>query len=230
MDSFKEIANKPALWIACIPMVLIICYQAYSFMKKAFKTGLEMGMSRDTLKIAIRSGAISAVGPSCAIGVGVVALMAIIGGPFGFLKLADCGSLIYELTNVNLISEALGTTSDALSKFNWVDLIWTMAASCVFWFVTVAFMTPSYDKILQKVIKKDENVLNYVVMACTIGIYCKNAVPHLIKISPATYAVLASAAVMLVLVVIKNKLKLKWLNEWSLPISMIFGMAASVVF
>lgn len=230
MDNYLEIANKPTVWLACIPMVLLICYQGYSFIKVAYKAGLEMGMKPETLRTALRSGCISAVGPSCAIGVGVVALMAILGGPFGFLKLVDCGSLLYELTNVNLISGAYGTTTEALNTQQWVDMIWTMGASCVFWFLYVALFTTQFDKILQKVAKKDDNILNIIVMGGTIGIYCKLSVPHLVKFSPATYAVLGSAVVMLILTIIKNKFGLKWLNEWSLPISMIFGMAASVIF
>lgn len=228
-NSFMDVANQPVLWLACVPMIAIICYQAYSFMGKAYKTGLAMGMDKDSLNSAIRAGAISAVGPSCAIGVGVVALMAILGGPMGFLKLADTGSLIYELTNVNLISEAFNTKASQLTTSQWGDMVWTMAASVVFWYVSVAFLTPSFDKVLGLITQRDENILNYVVMACTIGIYCKISVPHLIKFSPATYAVVASGATMLALVLVRNKFKQKWLTEWSLPISMIVGMAASVI-
>lgn len=228
-SSIMDVANQPILWLACVPMVAIICYQAYAFITNAYRTGLAMGIEKETLHRALRAGAISAVGPSCAIGVGVVALMAIIGGPMGYLKLVDCGSLIYELSNVKFISEAWGTTTEALTINQWGDMIWTMAASLVFWFVSVAFLTPSYDKILSAVTQRDENILNYVVMACTIGIYSKIAVPHMFKISPATYAVLASAGAMLVLIFIRKQTGMKWITEWSLPISMIIGMAVSVM-
>ena len=229
MDNYLALANKPIIWVMCLPTVVLIIFQAWSFMKKAYQTGLDMGMAPKTLKTAIRAGAISAVGPSCAIGVGVVALMAIIGGPFGWLKLVDCGSLLYELTNIQLLAEANGTTTDALTFPMWINVIWTMAGSIIFWYLYVAFLAPKFDGVLKKVAGKDANILNRVVMGGTIGIYCKLSVPHLVKLSPATYAVLGSGLVMLFLVIIREKFGQKWLAEWSLPIAMIAGMAASVI-
>ena len=48
-NSFMDIANQPVLWLSCVPMVAIICYQAYSFLGNAYRTGLAMGMEVPTM-------------------------------------------------------------------------------------------------------------------------------------------------------------------------------------
>lgn len=61
--SYLEIANSTGMWLVCSVIIFVVIFQAAVFMRKAYKTGKEMGLSDEQMQSAMRSGAISTVGP-----------------------------------------------------------------------------------------------------------------------------------------------------------------------
>lgn len=80
MDYLK-IAGSLAMWLCVVPAILVVVVQAAMFARKAYKCGLEIGMTKAQLKSAIRASAVSSIGPSLAILSGMLALLGIAGGP-----------------------------------------------------------------------------------------------------------------------------------------------------
>ena len=63
MDAMK-IANSIPMWIACgIPVILVIA-QALIFAKKSYSAGKKIGLTEKQMKNAIKSSAITSIGPS----------------------------------------------------------------------------------------------------------------------------------------------------------------------
>jgi hypothetical protein len=71
---YLEIANSPGMWVASSIVVVVIIVQAFVFMRKAYKTGLEMGISREAMQKAMRAGFISSIGPSLAVGLTLISI------------------------------------------------------------------------------------------------------------------------------------------------------------
>ena len=66
MDAMK-IANSIPMWIACgIPVILVIA-QALIFAKKSYSAGKKIGLTEKQMKNAIKSSAITSIGPSIVI-------------------------------------------------------------------------------------------------------------------------------------------------------------------
>ena len=59
-----SIANSPAMWIACAVPVCFVVLQAVLFLREARKAGAEMGLTADQMKNAMRSSAVTSIGPS----------------------------------------------------------------------------------------------------------------------------------------------------------------------
>ena len=78
---YLAVANSPVMWIACAIPVALVILQSVIFMKRAWKTGMEIGMTQEQLKTAVKTGLITSIGPSIVILVGVVALISVLGGP-----------------------------------------------------------------------------------------------------------------------------------------------------
>lgn len=77
--SYLEIANSTGMWLVCSVIIFVVIFQAAVFMRKAYKTGKEMGLSDEQMQSAMRSGAISTVGPSLAVVVAMISLIVSLG-------------------------------------------------------------------------------------------------------------------------------------------------------
>lgn len=94
---YLKTANSLFMWISCIPAVALVFFQAYIFMKRAWKTGPQMGVTKEQMKEAAKSSLVASIGPSIVIVTGMVSLLASVGGPLAWMRLAFIGSVMYEL-------------------------------------------------------------------------------------------------------------------------------------
>lgn len=106
--AYLEIANTPMLWVMVIPTVIAMCVQAYVFIRDAVKAGPIVGLTRDDTKVAIRAGIISSVGPGMSMFTVMIAFMAIMGGPFAWLRLSIIGTITTEMLGATAGATALG--------------------------------------------------------------------------------------------------------------------------
>ncbi len=211
-------------------MIVVAAIQAATYFRKAWKTALDMGFKRETLMACVRSTAIASIGPSCAIGVGVVALMAIIGGPLAWMRLSVIGALVYEIANVNFATEALNVTMETITPDTFAAIAFALGLSGCFWELNVVLFGSSYDKVINKITHGDTKVLNIVCVAAMMAIFARSVVPNFLTISRATYATVIGAIVCLILNWIINKSKVYALREWALPIAMLCGMFGALLF
>lgn len=95
MDAMK-IANSIPMWIACgIPVILVIA-QALIFAKKSYSAGKKIGLTEKQMKNAIKSSAITSIGPSIVILSGMLSLLITVGGPMAWMRLSLIGSVMFE--------------------------------------------------------------------------------------------------------------------------------------
>ena len=88
---YLKTANSLFMWISCIPAVALVFFQAYIFMKRAWKTGPQMGVTKEQMKEAAKSSLVASIGPSIVIVTGMVSLLASVGGPLAWMRLAFIG-------------------------------------------------------------------------------------------------------------------------------------------
>ena len=63
---FKEIINSPGMWIASSIMIITIIVESAVFLKAGIDEAKRMGIPKERWMAGIRSAAITAVGPSFA--------------------------------------------------------------------------------------------------------------------------------------------------------------------
>ena len=69
------VANSLGLWLACCPIILVMLIQVFVFMKKAWNVGPKIGVSQEQMIRALRSSAITSIGPAVAVLVALVELI-----------------------------------------------------------------------------------------------------------------------------------------------------------
>lgn len=98
MKEYLKIANDPILWLMCLPVVVLVAVQAVIFTKRAFQTAHIVKLTKEECWHAFRVGAISAIGPAIAVFIVMLGMMAVVGAPVTWMRLAIIGAAPTELT------------------------------------------------------------------------------------------------------------------------------------
>ena len=227
---YLTIANEPGMWIACIIMVLCVAFQAVVFMKKAWKSGQDMGLTQVQMKSAIRASAITTIGPAIAVMIGMISLFPSLGAPFAWLRLSVIGSLSYELlaaeTGANAMAVTLGGTGYNVQAF--ANSVWTATIGAAGWLILCALLTDKFDILRRKVVRGNDALLPVLSVSAMIGAFAYFSSPYIIKKGiPGAVALLVGGGSMILITYLAKKTKKRWMNEWALGISMIVGMLAT---
>ena len=88
------VANSLGLWLACCPIILVMLIQVFVFMRKAWNVGPKIGVSQEQMLRALRSSAITSIGPAVAVLVALVGLIATVGSAIAWMRLSVIGAII----------------------------------------------------------------------------------------------------------------------------------------
>ncbi len=234
--------NSPILFIIVGAIIALVLGQSVFFLVKALKRAKELGIASSTVKKTISSAAIFTVAPAVAILVGIIALSKSLGLALPWLRLSVIGSITYETVAAGNALEAAGmnagTTITDPSVF--ITVAWVMTVGIAAGLILVPFVTKKLQSGLLNVTMKDKKwgeifnnamflgmisaFLGYVF--CDVGLVFKGDMSGLIPVC----VMFISAIVMAICGLGAAKLKIRWLNDYALPISLVCGMASAIPF
>lgn len=230
----KEFMNSPMMWIMSSFMIINIFVMAAAFMRQAFKAAEEMGMEKAECIAGLRSSMITAIGPSFAPVIVLIALMATIGGPTAWMRMNDIGAARTELAMAQISANMAGSSieGNALSLAGFVFILWGAALNNSGWIIIGGYGAPFLDK---AVIYLKENFnatwIKLLMAAASFGLFATLLSNSIIKKTISLnnlYAALISFVVMLIIG--KAFAKYKRLQEFSLGIAMLVGMFIAAFF
>ncbi len=246
MDVMK-LANSIPMWIACgIPVVLVVV-QAVLFAKGAYSAGKHVGLTDAQMKKAMKSSAITSIGPSIVVLSGMLSLLVTVGGPMGWMRLSMIGSVMFESIAAGLGTAAVGVTlgTDPMTEEALTMAIWTMVLCSIGWVIFSTFSANKMDKIEHKLSKGNAGTLTTIASCAIIGVFAAMCSSHLSKpfysmlqnLDEATmssawhnaFACVLGAVIMFVLTTIASKKDLGWLKEWSLTITILAAMVITAL-
>ena len=234
--------NHPIIFVIVGAIIALVLAQSVFFLVRAMKRAKELGISKSTVKKTISSSAIFTIAPAVAILVGVVALSKSLGVALPWLRLSVIGSITYETVAAGNALEAAGmsagTTITDPSIF--ITIAWVMTIGIAAGLLLVPFVTKKIQTGLSKMGMKDKKwgeifnnamflgmisaFLGYVF--CDVGLVVKGDTSGLIPVC----VMAVSAVVMVVCGTIATKMKIRWLTDYALPMSLIIGMASAIPF
>jgi len=226
MSDYFMVANGFVVFLLCFIVIAFVMFQAVLFMRKAWRQGLALGMSREIMWKTIRSSGIFSIIPS-----------------LPWLRLSVIGSGPYENMAANITAQSFGLTSIADQGFTlemFVSAMWVMTIGVVW--------GPLYTALGSKYIQKGMNVIKgkqagnyndifavmFISMLCIFaGTYFASpfkmgetgvigVVPLLVLVTSALFIWLMDYLV--------AKTKIKALQEFSFPICLIVGMASAILY
>ena len=231
MAGYADIANSPVLWVLTLLAIGLVLFQTYYIWRRSMRAGEMLGIHKDTLHSAFRTGLISSFGPSVVIVLGMVPLILIVGAPTALMRLTFLGSVSYELLSAELAAEASGVSlrDPALPAEVFSITLWCMAAGCVMCLAFVGVVTDKMEKFTKKLSGKSAAKFSAVAMGAMLGAYGYLNAAYAVSMDRSTAAMLGGAIVMFILTRMYKKTKKRWINEWSLTIAMVFGVVIAAL-
>ena len=225
------IKNSPGMWIAAGIMILIIVIQAALFMRMAKKEANALGISKEKQKEAKRSAVVAAVGPTLALSIMLVTLMASLGGPTAWVGMNDVGSgrtvLAIASTVEEMVTAEEGTEEYELQNLSYA--VWAQGIDVAGWLIGAMAMITAGGAVTKTLNEKfDPKWIKLLMGGCLVSLFSYLLINQVYgKASP--YAVAAVAGGITMFILNKAFAKNKRLQELGLGISIIVGAAVAAV-
>lgn len=223
------IANMPVLWICAAGVFAVILIQSVIYMKAARKAAPAAEITGPELKTAFRSGAIAAIGPSLAVVMVAIALLAVFGTPAVLVRIGLIGSAAYETGAASIAAGSAGAELGGPTYTQNVFAIafFAMSMGGAMWMLATLILTPLMKRGGTKLAKVNPAAMSIVPGAALLGAFIALGVAEVPKSMIHVYALLTSAAVMGVCAAIGRSRKRAWLREWGLGFAIVAGLAVA---
>lgn len=235
-----QIANSKILWLISFSIVFVVLIQAILFARLSYRVAGELSYPREKCTEALKTGIVSAVGPSIAIFIVMVGMMSVVGTPITWLRLSIIGAAPTELTAATVGAKAAGVEfgSPEYDLKALATSFWTMTINGTGWLLFTALFTHKLEDFRQKIGGGDSMWLGILSLAAALGAFgylnmnlIVGALRSIAKSVPGAagpiYALLGGMISMTVISKVADKTP--WLREYALGIAMLVGMAVAAV-
>lgn len=241
--AYLKTANNMIMWISCIPPVALVIYQAWIFARRAWVTGPKIGVTVEQMKIGIKSSFVASLGPSIVIVIGAVSLLASVGGPLAWMRLAYIGSVMYELPAADRAATAagsqLGTSNMTMEAF--ANAAWIMCTCCLGWIIVSALFTDKMGVFRDKIAGGNMGALSAIASGGGLGAFSYQCWTRALAITPGNFtlfnfknpqlwSLMAGMVTMLAIGSYAKKSNAKWAKQFGMTIAMVVGMCVGAIF
>ena len=240
MDYIATVSS-PVLYLIVGGVLLFIALGCLVFIVKNYKAGVKMGMEKSLLNKTITSSALFTILPSISILLGVIALSGSLGVPVSWLRLSVVGNLSYEAIAAEAATQAMGLTLDSaiLTPRSLVTILAVMTCGISGGVICIIFLCPWYSRKCNKLLtktnneRKGESFADWAMISMFIG-FCGTFIGSYIAQSIRTISFVPLRTALIAALVMKISLLLekrghKWLENFSLSLSMLIAMASAVI-
>ena len=219
-------------------IIAMVIAQSFFFLIRAWKQAKKLGIDTATLKSVVKSSAIFTIVPAISILIGVIALSKKLGLPLPWLRLSVIGALTYETAAAGAAANAVGTsigdTATLLTASQFTTIAWVMTLGIMAGVIITPIISRKLLGGVDKLEKRDKrwgeilmSALFMGMISAFLGMIFGKVGNGLVGWIP-VFVMLASMIIMLICAVLIKKLKLKWIEDYALPISMIGAMALAI--
>ncbi|MGH9349786.1 MAG: DUF5058 family protein [Vicinamibacterales bacterium] len=229
MNNYREVANDPILWLTAVPLVAMVAVQAVLICRRAVIARPLVQMSGTEVRLALRAGAISAIGPAVAVFIVMLGMIAVVGGPMTWLRLSVIGAAPTELTAATMGATAMGVElgSERYDAAAFAASAWVMTLNGMGWLLFAGLFTHRLHALRHKVAGGNTALMGHIGGAAMLGTMAYLTGGHLLAGGGRLVAAIAAGVAMAVLVKVVDRVPA--LREYSLGIAMIVGMFAAVL-
>lgn len=233
LNNYLDLANSNYFYLWGGIILLVILIQALLFIRLAWREGKRIGLSSRRMLTGLRAGMVSAILPSIPIVIMLIAMSAVLGIPFPWIRLSVIGSGPYELLAAGIGAESMGIKGlggSGYTQFVFANSVWVMTIGAMWSGLIVFFFLKKIKKQYQKIENRDPRWMKIITSAAFFGVICVFLAQPVVAGGVPLLTTITGAVLMVICALLITKLDLKWLREFALPISMIGAMAGAILF
>jgi len=223
------LANSPVLRLCALGVFAVIFVQCVLYKRAVKKAAPHVDMPLAEVKESFRAGAVASIGPSLAVVLVAIALLALFGTPAVLVRIGLIGSAAAETGSASISASTMGA---ALGGETYTQQVFgvafmAMSLSGAIWMICTLIMTPLLKKGGNNLAKRNPAVMALVPTAALLGAFSALTIAELPKSNVHMILVFISAAMMGLCLYLAKTLQLKWLKEWALGISIVVSIIAA---
>jgi hypothetical protein len=228
--------NDGFLYLLVAVIIIFVVAESIFFLIKAWRHAKRIGIDTAVLKNTAISSAIFSLIPALAILIGVIALSKSLGFPLPWLRLSVIGALTYETTAAAAATNALGASLSTLitDPKIYSAVAWVMTIGIIPGMVLVPLFGKKIENGLIKIKSKDSKwgelfltSLFLGMISAFLGVVFADIHEGITGWIP-VFVMIISAMIMILCGICIKKFKIKWLEDYALPISMLGAMALAI--
>ncbi len=227
-----DFKNSGFMYLLGVLVGLFVIAQSVYFLVKAVRRSRELGIAGNVVKRTIASSAVFAILPSVSILLGLITLANTLGLPLPWIRLSVLGAVTYELPAATVALNALGESISAPVSgplaFNTVA--WVMTLGCITPLIIIPLFLKKIQGGVHSLRQKDSHWGDLFLTAMFLGMISAFLGMGISDGLLSILTLLTSAAIMAVCGVFVKVKKVRWLENFALPISMLGAMALSILY
>lgn len=229
--------NSTFLFILAACVILFVIAQSLFFLIRAYRRARELNMDMGQIRKTIVSSAIFTVAPAVSILLGVITLSKFLGLPLPWIRMSVIGALTYELPAATSAASVFGISlSETITDPKIYSAIaWVMTLGILPSIILVPLLLKKIQRGLLKMKNKDAKWSDLFSTSLFLGMIAafsgmvfadvRNGLEGWIPV----FVLACSAIVMGVCGLLIKKCKMKWLENYALPVSMLCAMIFAVI-
>jgi hypothetical protein len=211
--------------------------QSIFFLYKAIKQAKFMGMDKSVIHSTMLSSAAFTIAPALSILLGVISLSKFLGLPLPWIRLSVLGALTYELTAAASAAASVGVsiTEQIVNPQIYATIAWVMTLGIIPSVILIPLFLKKIQSGLVSLKSKDTIWGEYFMTAIFLGMISAflgvvfATVRQGIKGWIPVFVLVFSAIVMAVCGLAIKKYRIKWIEDYALPFSILGGMAFAIL-
>jgi len=234
LENYFDFANGSTLFWLCVPVIVCAVVQALLFLRKAWRRGLELGMTKGEMKKVITSSAVFSIVPSLPIVVMMMMLIPVLGKYIPWMRLSVIGSGTYEYMAADFTVKAAGLsglTDPGMNMNIFITIVWAMTLGILVGPLFIVLFFKSYDKGLKTLSGKKNSFMPFLINATFFGMLSVFIAPIAMDVSAplGILTFLCAGIAAMIMNFAAKKTGVKTIRDFSFPLSMLTGMICAVL-
>jgi hypothetical protein len=230
-----DVNAKPLFVMAAI-VVGYVLFQSFFFLFKAWQRAKALGLDMNRLKRTVWATAVFTIAPAVSIILGMITLSKFLGLPLPWLRLSVLGALTYELPAASTAASVMGISlsETVTSPQVYSAIVWVMTVGILSGIVIITLFLKRMQSGILKLRQKDEkwgkifmDSLFLGMISAFLGMIFSDIRIGITGWIPVLIMALSAVIMLICGYFIKQK-KVKWLENYAMPISMLSAMALSI--
>ncbi len=234
MNEFSP--NSPMLFVLVAVVIAFVVAQSVFFVVRAWRRGIALGMDKAVLKKTMIFSAVFTITPAISILIGVIALSKFLGFPLPWLRLSIVGSITYEFSAATTAAMTMGT--DIVETITDAEvfsaIVWVMTLGIIPGLILVPVFGKKITNGVVNLKAKDEkwgsifmDALFLGMISAFLGMIFATTNQGISGWIP-VFVMVVSALIMVVCGLLVKNFKIKILEDFALPISMVGSMILAI--